>query len=79
MELTIDEMKENMIRWAMEYVGRPEYIGWCLDFVEDGKVIHAWNRVRIDGYLAIEELSSAGEHSRYLGWVPLQRVLQQKA
>lgn len=140
MELTINEMKENAISWAMEHLGRAEYIGWCLSFVEDaieqsndieifggdsakesyllyrdalhtgtpergsvvfydclchtpegvmdwghcgialedGKVIHAWNKVRIDDYLAIEELSSFGEHPKYLGWVPLTRVLQQK-
>lgn len=137
---TLETMKDNMIHWAMEHLGRPEYIGWCLSFVEDaieqsndieifggdsakescllyrdalqagvpewgsvvfydclchtpdgpmdwghcgialedGNVIHAWNQVRIDGYLAVEALSAAGEHPKYLGWVPLQRVLEQK-
>lgn len=28
MELTINEMKENAISWAMEHLGRAEYIGW---------------------------------------------------
>lgn len=140
MEPTINEMKENAVSWAMEHLGRAEYIGWCLSFVEDaieqsndieifggdsakesyllyrdalrtgtpergsvvfydclchtpegimdwghcgialedGKVIHAWNRVQLDDYLAIEELSSFGEHPKYLGWVPLTRVLAQK-
>lgn len=140
MEFSLDTMKENMIQWATEHLGRQEYIGWCLSFVEDaieesngieifggdsakescllyrdalrtdppecgsvvfydclchtpegvmdwghcgialedGSVIHAWNRIRIDNYLAIEELSSYGEHPKYLGWVPLTRILAQK-
>lgn len=52
--------------------------GHCGIALEDGQVIHAWDWVRIDDYLAIEALSAAGEHPKYLGWVPLQRVLQQK-
>jgi len=43
----------------------------------DGKVIHAWDKVRIDDYTAIVNLSiPPGSSSlRYRGWVPLQRVL----
>ena len=27
-ELTVSNMKENMIAWAMEHLDRREYIGW---------------------------------------------------
>jgi len=136
-ELIID----NMIEWAKERLGRQEYIGWCLSFIEDaleesneieifggdsakessemyfdaietsepvrgafvfydclcpsedgpvnwghcgiclgdGKVIHAWDRIREDDYRKIEELTAVtGDHPKYIGWVPVQRVLAQK-
>ena len=39
----------------------------------------AWDVVRIDGYTEIERLTAlTGDHPRYLGWVPLSRVLKQK-
>lgn len=140
MPMDLQKMKDHMIAWAMEYLGKREYVGWCLAFVEDaieesngievfggdsakesyllyrdalhtgtpergsvvfydclchtregimdwghcgialedGRVIHAWDQVRIDPFMAVEELSSFGEHPRYLGWVPLERVLEQK-
>jgi hypothetical protein len=35
--------------------------------------------VRIDGYTEIERLTAlTGNHPKYLGWVPLDRVLAQK-
>jgi hypothetical protein len=35
--------------------------------------------VRADGYLEIERLTAlSGNKPRYLGWVPLERVLKQK-
>ena len=35
--------------------------------------------VRIDDYLAIEKLTAlTGDHPEYLGWVALERVLNQK-
>lgn len=139
-ELSLNEIKENMINWALNLLGKEEYIGWCLSFVEDaieqsndieifggdsakesyllysdssyegvpekgsvvfydclcetkegfmdwghcgialddGKIIHAWDRVRIDNYLDIEKLSSGGNHPKYLGAVPLSRILEQK-
>ena len=140
MEKKLERITENAIDWAMKYLDKREYVGWCLSFVEDaieqsngieifggdsakgsyllyrdalrlgvpergsvafydclchtedgvmdwghcgialddGNVIHAWDRVRIDGYLDIEALSACGEHPKYLGWVPLSRVLEQK-
>ena len=51
----------------------------CPQKSEDGgKVIHAWDRIRIDRFSDVEKLSSFGEHPKYLGWVPLERVLAEK-
>lgn len=52
--------------------------GHCGLALDDGMVIHAWNVVRIDPYMDIEKLSAAGEFPKYLGWVPMERVLAQK-
>ena len=53
--------------------------GHCGVSLGDGRVIHAWDMVRIDDYLAIEKLTAlTGDHPEYLGWVALQRVLNQK-
>lgn len=50
--------------------------GHCGVALEDGRVIHAWDRVRTDDYLAIEKLTAlTGDHPDYIGWVPLERVL----
>lgn len=39
-------------------------------------MIHAWDQVRIDNYLAMETLTAlTGDHPKYLGWVPISRVL----
>ncbi len=45
--------------------------------IGDGKVIHAWDKVRVDRYLDIETIITAPgwEKPRYIGWVPLERVL----
>ena len=133
-------MKDNMIDWAMGFLDKRKYVGWCLLFVEDaieqsngieifggdsakesfllyrdalrtgvpergsvvfydcpchtqeglmdwghcgialdeGNVIHAWDCIRLDRYRDIESLSAFGEHPKYLGWVPLERILAQK-
>lgn len=52
--------------------------GHCGIALEDGQVIHAWDQVRIDLYLTIETFSTADGHPKYLGWVPLTRILEQK-
>ena len=56
-------------------------VGWghCGISLGGGRVIHAWDRVRTDGYLETEDLTapSGGRHG-YIGWVPLMRVLRQK-
>jgi hypothetical protein len=53
--------------------------GHCGISLGDGQVIHAWDVVRIDGYMEIERLTAlTGDHPKYLGWVPLDRVLAQK-
>ena len=135
------ELTENMLRWAEGRLDSPDYVGWCLSFIEDaleqgngieifggdsakesavlygdgirtglpergafvfydclcsgedgpvnwghcgisygdGRVIHAWDRVRIDDFREIEKLTAlTGDHPRYIGWVSLSRVLRQK-
>lgn len=53
--------------------------GHCGISLGEGQVIHAWNIVRIDDFQQIELLTSPiGEHPRYIGWVPIERVLCQK-
>lgn len=44
---------------------------------DDGKVIHAWDKVRIDDYREIENLATAPgwDKPQYIGWVPLERIL----
>lgn len=54
--------------------------GHCGIALGDGRVIHAWDKVRIDDYLAVEKLTAlTGDHPKYIGWVPVTRVLAQKA
>jgi len=50
------------------------HVGLMLD---DGKVIHAWDKVRIDDYSDIVQLTvpSGSSLLHYRGWAPLQRVL----
>ncbi|MBU5677251.1 C40 family peptidase [Alkaliphilus sp. MSJ-5] len=45
--------------------------------IEDGKIIHAWDKVRIDDYKEIEHLLTAPgwEKPQYIGWVSLERIL----
>lgn len=53
--------------------------GHCGIALDDGSVIHAWDKVRKDGYLEIEKLTAVtGDHPKYIGWVPISRVLAQK-
>ena len=53
--------------------------GHCGISLGEGNVIHAWDVLRIDPYLGIEALTArGGGHPRYLGWVPIERVLAQK-
>ena len=52
--------------------------GHCGISLGEGLVIHAWATVRIDNFQQIEQLTSPiGEHPRYIGWIPLERVLSQ--
>ena len=53
--------------------------GHCGISLGGGSVIHAWDAVRVDDFMKIENLTSiAGTHPKYIGWVPLTRVLLQK-
>lgn len=49
------------------------HVGLCLG---DGQVIHAWNTVRIDDYLAVQDLEPAPTWTppRYIGWAPVERI-----
>lgn len=52
--------------------------GHCGLSLGRGQVIHAWNVVRIDDWRAIEALTAlSGDHPRYLGWVPVERVMEE--
>lgn len=46
------------------------HVGLCLG---DGDVIHAWGKIRVDHYLAIEKLPVAEGWSQpiYIGWAPV--------
>jgi hypothetical protein len=45
--------------------------------VGDGRVIHAWGEVRLNGYLAIQELEVPGwTKPRTIGWVPASDILR---
>ena len=53
--------------------------GHCGISLGNGRVIHAWDNVRIDDYLRLEQLRAlSGDSPVYIGWVPLSRVLKQK-
>lgn len=53
--------------------------GHCGICLGEGRVIHAWDAVRVDGYLEIERLTAlTGDHPAYIGWVPLSWVLAQR-
>ncbi len=42
-------------------------------------MIHAWDKVRVDDYRAIEDMTAVtGDHPKYIGRVPLERVLAEK-
>ncbi len=45
--------------------------------IGNGLVVHAWDVVRVDHYAAVEKLETAEgwTQPRYLGWVPVERVL----
>jgi len=53
--------------------------GHCGICLGEGKIIHAWDRIRINDYQEIESLTAiTGDHPKYIGWVPIERVLAQK-
>ena len=53
--------------------------GHCGSCPGSGRVIHAWDRVRIDDDREIEGMTAlTGDHPRYIGWVPVERVPVQR-
>jgi cell wall-associated NlpC family hydrolase len=51
------------------------HVGLC---VGDGRLVHAWDRVRIDHYLDIQNLGTppGWDSPRLIGWTPIQRIFQ---
>ena len=53
--------------------------GHCGISLGDGTIIHAWDKVRIDDYLKVESLMAlTGDHPKFIGWVPINRILKQR-
>ena len=50
------------------------HVGLCIG---DGKVVHAWDVVRTDDYMAVEELTPAPGWTRpnYIGWAPASTII----
>jgi len=46
--------------------------------IEDGMLIHTWDKIRINQYEEMESLNNAPSWSslKYIGWVPIERVLE---
>ncbi|WP_125776805.1 NlpC/P60 family protein [Antribacter gilvus] len=44
----------------------------------DGLVIHAWDRVRLDSYLAVQDLAGppGWDSPRLVGWTPVERIFE---
>ena len=44
--------------------------------IGEGKVIHAWDKVRIDHYLAVQELTPPPGWTapQFIGWAPIERI-----
>ncbi len=44
--------------------------------IGEGKVIHAWDKVRIDDYLDVQNLTPAPGWTRpqFTGWAPIERI-----
>jgi cell wall-associated NlpC family hydrolase len=44
--------------------------------IGEGKVIHAWDKVRIDDYLGVQSLPPAPgwTQPRFSGWAPIERI-----
>ncbi|WP_022763636.1 hypothetical protein [Butyrivibrio sp. XPD2006] len=58
-----------------------ELINWghCGIYIGEDNIIHSWDTVRIDDYLEVEKMTAlSGDHPKYIGWVPVGRVLAQK-
>ena len=46
--------------------------------IGDGKIIHSWDRIRIDDCLAVENLTGTPGWSKpkYIGWAPVERIFK---
>lgn len=53
--------------------------GHCGISLGNGRIIHAWDAVRIDNYRDIDAMTAlSGDHPKCIGWVSVERVLKQK-
>jgi hypothetical protein len=49
------------------------HVGLCIG---EGKVIHAWDKVRIEQYLDVQNLTPPPDWSQpqFIGWAPIERI-----
>ena len=71
----MEKLTENMIRFAESKLGSTEYAGWCLSFIEDA--LELSNNIEVCGGDSAKESCELYKDA-LRGWVPLERVLNQK-
>ena len=49
------------------------HVGLCIG---EGKVIHAWDKVRIEPYLDVQHLTPppGWTQPQFIGWTPIERI-----
>ena len=73
----IDREEWSMFRYRKYMALEDE--SWRDISLGEGRILHAWDMVRIDDYREIEAMTAlSGDRPRYIGWVPIERVLKQK-
>jgi hypothetical protein len=60
-----DPVEDEIKHWG--------HVGLCIG---EEKVIHAWDKVRIDHYLAVQELTPPPGWTapQFIGWAPIERI-----
>ena len=78
MRLCRDATADRAFCGTGELFGRRQNWGHVGLGIGDGQVVHAWDRVRVDHYLAVPDLVGppGWAPSRWVGWVPVERVLE---
>ena len=63
--------------WIGTLLGEQKNWGHVGLMMDDKRVIHAWDVVRVDEVQQVEQLISAeGTHPTYVGWTPPERFLR---